>query len=344
MRTKTFIFFISMLICSCTGKEKTNINIDMNNNLMNQTDMPRLTKENYVETLMKEIQYYSKEPLYAFFLHHSRCNYEILLNDVLVEKDFHYRHWVNPTGLNYYILKSGPQRVTYRLYPVGEVEEGSLFTLVDKTDFEMRIIKQNKKEEDRITETVLEYRAPRVKINDWSDRFEGAGEVYYEGSFTFEAEVPYINEGWSKGQDLRKLNQEKLLNETVRFFQKQHRIYENKDENALFSYLFYKEKEMRQSEYESQQDFEEIVNLYTHPFSFRDYEIQPLKDYKLIFYGHGKLITLQQASEDVMFRNESSLWYKYTNENNEIVGSFCTYLLYLPEGKALDADEFIVIR
>jgi len=331
-------------ICSgCSGKTKEGTQTT-DPSLYCKTDMPRLTKENYVETLLKEVQHYPEEPLYGFFLHHSRCNYEIFLNDVLIDFDFTYeKHQVTPYFLNYYILRSGPQKVTYRLYPVGEVEEGTLLTLVDNTDFKIEITKQNKREEDRITETVLEYRAPRIKKNDWSDRFEGAGEVYYEGSCTFEAEVPYVNEGWSKGQDLRKFDRQKLLNETVKFFQKQHRIYQNKDTDALLSYLFRREKEMRQSEYESKEELEKIVNIYTNPFSFPDYKVQPLENYKLVLYGNGKLVTLEQASVDIMFRKESALWFNYTDGDEEI-SSFRTYLLYLPEGKPLDADEFIVIQ
>jgi len=344
MSTKIFLLLFTGFVCSrCSGKAKEGIE-STDPSLYCKTDMPRLTKENYVETLLKEVQHYPEEPLYGFFLHYNYCTYEILLNDVPVDFDFTYKHFVTPTGLNYYILKSGPQKVTYRLYPAGEIEPGTFSTLIDETDFEMRITKQNKREEDRITETVLEYRAPRIKKNDWSDRFEGAGEVYYEGSFTFEAEVPYVNEGWSKGQDLQKFDQKKLLNEVVRFFQKQHRIYQNKDTDAMFSYLFRREKEMRQSGYNTKEDLERICFNYFNQFNFRDYEVQPLENYNLILYGDGKLATLEQASEDVRLRKNSALWYKYTNDDNQIIGTFCTYLLYLPEGKPLDADEFIVIQ
>ena len=57
--------------------------------------------------------------------------------------------------------------------------------------------------------------------------FIATGQPYYEYTFEFEAEVPYELEGWTKGQDLTKLDQKLLEKKALEFHNTYQKIYEN---------------------------------------------------------------------------------------------------------------------
>ena len=100
---KKLIIYITLItsLMACK-KENTNYkNTVMTNN--------KLTKDNYVATMLKEIKHYPKEPFYYFHVGNSLCVYEILVNDLPIRNSFKYEQLATPililVGILYSVIK-----------------------------------------------------------------------------------------------------------------------------------------------------------------------------------------------------------------------------------------------
>lgn len=344
MKTKIIAVLIGLLsLTACSQQTKTELkNPDMTNN--------KLNSDNYVETMLKEIKHYPQEPYYYIYIENSLCIYEVLVNDVPMVKNYEYGEYATPFYINDAILKSGVQKITYRLYPAPAEyngENGDKFS--KNTSFAIEVFVNDKakklplgeekliKRENAARNTVMLGKDKDIK-EEW---FVAEGKDYYEASFTFDAQVPYEIEGWSKGQDLRKFDQKELQNAVVNFYKKQWNIYNAKDKDAMFSYLYKKERGVRQSHYYNKERLEKVLKEYLEPFSIKTYKPEPLENYKMVFYGDGKIVALEQTSMDVRLRGEGALW-GLSNDEDENAYFHYRYL-YLPEGKKLE-DGLEVIR
>jgi hypothetical protein len=85
---------------------------------------------------------------------------------------------------------------------------------------------------------------------------------YDEFSFTFDAEVPYEFEGLTKGQDLRKLNQELVRKKAVEFYEMIGEIFLNKDIDAWLKLKFPLTTRTMSSAYVNSQYLKELLDEY----------------------------------------------------------------------------------
>ena len=91
------------------------------------------------------------------------------------------------------------------MYPLGDllnedrgIENGQpITTLSDKAKVDIEVVMIDNKSKGTFDD--------EVKITQVTSPKDAASKPYYEFSFTFNAEVPYEFEGWTKGQDLTKL-------------------------------------------------------------------------------------------------------------------------------------------
>ena len=314
-----------------------------------QKNTDKLTKDNYVATMLKEIKHYPKEPFYQIYVANSLCVYELLVNDFPIHKQYRYEQLATPIHINVNILKSGKQKVTIRLYPAPAEfngRNGEFLSPDTKCDISVEVNDNAKGLPVDGNIELQEIKMPTViamlgEKNDIAIKeFAGKGKKYFEHSFYFDAQVPYVNKGWSEGQDLRKLDQKELEKEVVSFYKKQWNIINDKKADDLFSYLYLKEKETTQAEYEVEKELKENLNSYLEAFTIKDYKLEPLEKYKLVFYGDGKMVTLEQNSLDVRLRGKSALWAKYKDDGTTMA-DFPKYNLYLPQSKSLNQLEVI---
>lgn len=346
MKNKIIAVLIGLFsLTACSQQPKTELkNPDMTNN--------KLTADNYVETMLREIKHYPQEPYYYIYIENSLCIYEILINDVPMVKNFEYGEYATPFYINDAILRSGTQKITYRLYPAPPEyngENGDKFS--KNTSFAIEVFVNDKakklplgeekliKRENAARNTVMLGKDKDIK-EEW---FVAEGKEYYEASFTFDAKVPYEIEGWSKGQDLKKFDQKELQKAVVNFYKTQWNVYNAKEKDAMFSYLYKREKEINQSKYESEEILKKMVKEYSLPFDNSTFQVEPLENYKMVLYGDGKIVALIHTSIDSRLRGESMIWGKYKSDMGNTKASFRDYLLYLPEGKKLE-DGLEVIR
>lgn len=301
---------------------------------------PKLNNLNYVKTLLSTVKHSSSEPFYYLFVSHEACYFEILVNDLPVYHNYDLGQVVTPIDIYSAINKSGRQTITYKLYPQTESQVG-VKTLVDFTSIKIEVFQRNKantgknsfaNEKPVITHTSLTEADGKT--------FIGKGKDYYEYSFTYDAAVPYKNSGWENSVDLSKMDQKELLIKTENAYRQVWQMKDNKKENEFLGLLFNKEKENAQCEYSTKNDLEESLKNYMNPQSAKDYQMQPLEDYKMVLYGGGRLVRLEQTSADKRLRGESALWSKYKDEDGNVIANFNNLYLHVPKGKT----NFEVIR
>jgi len=302
---------------------------------------PKLTSKNYIGTMLKAVKHYPNEPYYYLFINHQACYFEILVNDLPVYKYFKDGQMVTPTDIFYAIKKSGKQKITYKLYPQTEREEGEGFkTLLDWTSMKIEVFQRNKA--DTVGNAFASEKEVLKHINltkPDQKTFIASGKEYYEYAFTFDAIVPYKNEGWENSEDLSKWDQKKLLAKTENAYKQVWQLFKDHREDEYFHLIGKKEIETSQAEYSSKIDLEETLNSYLKPFADPSYDLQPLNDYKLVLYGK-KLVCLELISLDKKLRGKSALWIQFKNENGNKIAHFRKLYLHIPKGKT----NFEIIR
>lgn len=313
--------------------------------------MNEITEKNIVEKITQQVKRYPKEPFYYFYVGNSLCVYEILVNDFPIQKSFKYEQQATPIYINYGIVKSGKQKVTYRIYPAPAEYNGGKDTFSPNTKFDVEVYVNDNARGLQVGEETLitEYKAPtKIRMagsnNDIAlTEFEGKGQKYYEHSFYFDAKVPYENIDWSIGQDLTKLNQKDLEKSVVAFYLERRKEIEDKNYNAIASRAYIPLKEQFIAEYCDEKYIKKGWNEFIYAYKSETYKLEPFKNYKMVFYGDGRMVALEQKNiDDIRLRGQSALWGKFKDENGRTRGDFNGIKLYLPQGKNL--KELQVIR
>lgn len=159
------------------------------------------------------------------------------------------------------------------------------------------------------------------------------GKNYYEFSFTFNAKVPYEFDGWTKGQDLTKLDQELVRKKALEFYKMVGEIYENKDLNSRLNLDYPSTVRIR-----DKQSIEETLTEYRDDLTKYDFTIEPFKDFKMEYMGNNKLLRLITNSQDPDLRNGGALFLKYGEDGISVPD----ITLFLPEGRDLATQGFMM--
>jgi hypothetical protein len=314
--------------CGCSQKKENFKNLN-------------ITSKNFVDKMVAQVPSFKEYPFYYLRVSQNYCVYEILVNDFPVETNYGLGVSATPIEINHAILKSGIQKVTYRLYPINDLEKEeyenskSIPTLVPETDINIKVIKVNDKRKYSSTSDENIISIHNSTNQKGTENFIAAGQKYYEFSFTFNATVPYENKGWSDGQDLTKLDQKILEKKILEYYKNYQKVLEAKDANAEASINFKHELRTSIAEYRDRKAITEVLDEYKITINV-DKDFQPLKDYKIQFYGDGKIVCLRQQNiDDIRLRGKSALWFFYLENDIKMVEFSSTYL-FLPNGKKLE--------
>ena len=240
--------------------------------------------------------------------------------------------------LNPYVLKNGKCKIKLQIFPL--FRRGDTLVTVEnimRCNLFFGSYIRNKE-----TDEILNYKAdvalPIVAPKEDVPYFEQEWEVEI-------TDLPYELEGWSKGQDLRKWDKDKLEKKVVAFHQKIRKILNDGnseewmkliqkrfDEVCIFDYL--SEKRIEKDLEEIKEDVEE----------YSKGTMIPLEDYELKLYAEGKLVTLERKTHTKEFNNYSPLdikgWSPLISKGTTYGAAPYPILLYLPQG----SDEFVIIR
>jgi len=264
-----------------------------------------------------------------------RVPYELYINDI--KADYDYVGGNNGVDINPYVLKNGKYKVKLRIFPAFKAGE----KLIEFDDIEKSNISFDSYIRNKETDEILNYNSIPLPIVAPKEDVP-----YFEQEWDVElTELPYELEGWSKGQDLRKWDKDKLEKKVVAFHQKIRKILNDGnseawmkliqkrfDEVCIFDYL--SEKRIEKDLEEIKEDVEE----------YSKGTMIPLEDYELKLYAEGKLVTLERKTHTKEFNNYSPLdikgWSPLISKGTIYGAAPYPILLYLPQG----SDEFVIIR
>ncbi|WP_298546108.1 hypothetical protein [uncultured Aquimarina sp.] len=334
---------ISVLFNACAQKKQQAIPINNTKSMNNQM----ITADNIQEKIFEKVQRFAKEPKYFVRPAQGNCVYEILVNDKLMIQEYGIEQYATPIDISSSIHRSGLQTVTVRLYPLGDAikdaygEGETVTTLLPKTQMNVQVVKYDAFNIDSNLDAekeVITHSAPTNK----EGKFKGAGLPYYEYNFTFEAEVPYEIEGWSKGQDLTEFDKDELKAQIISYYKGIQKIYETKDKDALARLIYGNYIVHAQTKYWTKEDIKEAWQETIEKLEWDIIEYGnegEYKDYDMQFYGNGRLVALKHPSlepVDYRLRGYSGFWFKYNDEEGDVSVRFIWYNLYLPEGETLE--------
>ncbi len=320
------VLFLNIFACSQNKKE------------INMTNQDRITLENYKEKMLSEIKHYPQEPMYYIYVHNNLCLYEMLVNDYPIEKRFEYSTSGTPFYINTAILKSGKQKLRFRMYPAPKEYNGGSDVLDQYASLSFKIYVN-----DNVTglkmaneKVVLEGEAKQINYEDSSQKyFEGKGKKYYEFSVEFDAQVPYNLESWTMGEDLRKFDQKKL-EEKALFIYNEYRKNFTKDklENMIGMQYSNNIRDVV-SEYETEKKVNELyVDLIRKSKIKKEWQDF---GHRMVFYGDGRILSLIQSNEeDDRLRGQSALFYLYDGDEGYKRSYNVQLYLYIPKGGTID--------
>lgn len=262
--------------------------------------------------IFKQVKTYADNPWYEIEFSQDACGYEILVNDVPVQRYF-LAGSVNEQRIqiNDHILRTGKQEITIRLFPP-VLSDGSVSqTLVDASTFKIKVIRRKAGGSLEDYKQVFEF---KTSHKTGTENFLASGQKAFEFKGTFNAEVPYQLEGWTHSKDLSKENQDDLLKEAVKAYNNFRDVLIRKDLNTYASMMYDKEVELARAFYwnssaDSKERWKEMSGTVLEK---RD--ILPLKNFKMVLYASGKVLALQPTSE--MYKDYLSAIHAQTSDED----------------------------
>ena len=264
-----------------------------------------------------------------------RVPYELYINDI--KADYDYVGANNGVDINPYILKNGKYKVKLRIFPAFKAGE----KLIEFDDIEKSNISFDSYIRNKETNEILNYNsiplpivAPKVDV------------PYFEQEWDVElTELPYELEGWSKGQDLRKWDKDKLEKKVVAYYQKLWHILNNGEGGEWTKLTQKRINETAIFYYESEEENQKAIkNNQQNIEKYCTNMMIPLEDYEMKLYAEGKLVCLERKTHTKEFNNKSPLdikgWSPLILKGKKSGAGYYNVLLYLPQG----SNEFVIIR
>jgi len=300
-------------------------------------------------SLYKDVKYYDQRINYHADIFIGGCNYEVLINDFPVDSHFGPGDGAMNTSIpiNTAILHKGEQTWKIRVYPVHDNKEMNGGTAMiarpviqDGARVEIKIEGVRFKENGSVEKSfgqVVAFKAPTKKDDKTGKNiFADADKPYVEYSGTFNTETPYSLTGWEKSEDLTKIDSTVLQKQLLKEYQKFYQWIQNKNLNDIAKATLDEKKEYAQSLFFDKKDNDNMVNSFMKGWGQKGLTMYPIENYKIKFYGDGKLVTLQRADHI----GDPVLAGWYMNENNSRKLKTFTLYFHIPKGK----KELEVIR
>ena len=335
-----FIYFLCSFFCLACAQNKK----DNNSFVVPVSDKNKhITAENFVEEMTKQVKHFKKETRYFIRPIQTNCVFEVLVNGVLIYKDYTVEKLSSPKSINHAILKSGPQAVIVSMLPVGDAikdayGKGETITKLQRnSNVSIKVVKYDAFNiSDELDDEIIvtQHNSP---TNKKTDEFIGDGLPFYEYTFTFNAEVPYQLEGWSNGEDLSKFDKDELEAAIIKYYKNYQNIYKNKDEDLLAKTIFGDILMLAQTKYNNRKEIKGMWDEIKGNLQHKNKEFGTLNNYVMNFYGNNKMVVLRHPSMepvDYRFRGESAFWYKYV-VGDRYKGFFSSIYVYIPKGGSL---------
>ncbi|GAA3762398.1 hypothetical protein [Flavobacterium ginsengiterrae] len=294
-----------------------------------------ITEKNIVNKLSSEVKRYDYEPMYFLSYEQNICYSEILLNDIPINENFKELVDGGTFEINNCIFKSGIQKITLRMHPAGKHGLRDLQALAWDTNMKIDITVADNRKQDLKGKEVLTYVTPlsTYEVDGYKKtRFIATGKDYYEASFTFNATIPYEVEGFENARDLRDWDKKILEKKLLYEYSKVKNIYQNKEYDNIARTSYDGLRNQFVAEYQNREYINDVWTMLMEVYKQPTFEMQPIEDYKLVFFAEGRLVALMQNSKDPRVRGNTALWAKF-NRGEGIETLFCNSYFYIPKGE-----------
>ena len=264
-----------------------------------------------------------------------RVPYELYINDIKADCDYVGAN--SGVDMNPYILKNGKYKVKLRIFPAFKAGK----KLIEFDDIEKSNISFDSYIRNKETNEILNYEDKPLPITAPKEDVP-----YFEQEWDVElTDLPYELEGWSKGQDLRKWDKDKLEKKVVAYYQKLWRILNNGEGEKYVEVWKKADQELFSYYYTTQERYLKLVeNTIEDVEEYCKGTMIPLEDYEMKLYAEGKLVCLERKTHTREFNNYFPLdlkgWSPLVRKGQVRGGAEFPVKLYLPEG----SNEFVIMR
>lgn len=260
----------------------------------------------------------------------------IYFNDIKISEE---NTPLNSTlDVNGYALKNGKYKIKIQIFPI--FRRGD--KMINPEDIKGCLLKFGSYVRDKEKNDILNYQMN----TDLSIKIPTQPVPYFEQEWEVEVkDLPYVLEGWSKGQDLSKIKKEDLEKKVLSFHQKIREVLNNGEADKWLEYTKKRFDETAVFYYNTDDQYNNALQQNKENVTKYCKEMMiPLEDYEMKLYANGKLVTLERKTHTNEFNNKSPLdikgWGALIRKGQKSGAADYRILLYLPQG----SNDFVIIR
>ncbi|MBW3524073.1 hypothetical protein [Chryseobacterium sp. NKUCC03_KSP] len=276
MKKVISLILILMFFCSCS----------QNNNTLKNTKM-KYSKTSPGEQTNYILDLTLKTP------------YELFIDDIKIASNYS-RGSNAAVELNPYILKNGKHKIKLKLFPFWQHNES---TISNDEILNSRLIfgyylkdRTINKVSKYVTDVPLEIKIPTNPIS----YFEQDWEVDIKN-------LPYELEGWSKGQDLSKMDQNELKKKVILHYEKLWSILNKGDADSYQDLRKTADAELVIYDYLTEDNYNKVISKNALDFKKCENTMIPLEDYEMKLHADGKMVSLERKTHTREFNDENPL-------------------------------------
>lgn len=232
-----------------------------------------------------------ESPFYEAEIKTSGCAFELLVNDVPCFINYEEGGMAVDWPVNEQILSSGRQQLTLKIYPYREEQ---LINPRARVEFRLYVRDAFNGIARQLVKALPEIRFDR-----------GEQLLEYSQEDFFEAKVPYVLEGWKNSVYLLREDENILLNAAAHVYDELYTIFKSKNINAYGRLNEDRHKEIATAFYIDSIQMKERLPAMIPKFR-GDFIQIPFNQYKIRFFGHGKLVGIHLPYEPCGFMFEST--------------------------------------
>ncbi|MBP2616020.1 hypothetical protein [Chryseobacterium jejuense] len=221
------------------------------------------------------------QPIYELEIEAQGAYFEVYINDVPVY--FHYQigATVFRMPVNNFIPKSGEQKISLKMFSIDGISFPS------NADVSLAINEYPKGEAQQ-SKSVFSYQ---------TIAFEPKNTGSFSIEKSFEANIPYQLIDWRQGVDLTKEDPEAVRKEIEKVYREYTEAFKNADLSKYKTLAKWRQENIFTSMYYTQDQKSQVEKSYVDGIQNQKVKLFPLENYKLVFYGNGKLAGLQKKNE-----------------------------------------------
>gem|GEM_PF-1563173 len=279
MKNMLLISFIIFNLSSCHGKNDTNAVTEN-----------KFTKENKMIS--------NNTIIYALSID-ATADFKVYINDVLVTSYYGKGATSLTIPINREILFSGEQVIKVVLNSINKLDKNEL------KYYKFQIKKY------------VSFSSPDYQtVLDCQFDHNLSENLYsHTQSWIFKTEVPYKVEGWTESSILLKEDEGQLLREVISIYESFRKLLEDRDSKSFLAKTIKRDTEINEVLYLNKEQITEDENQTLQTINSIT-NVLPLENYKLVFYGNGRMVALIRM--DGKKKDQSALQAQLEDNSTEI--------------------------